>query len=146
MSVSFQRLVPIFLMAFVLTLAAIWMNAPGFMTGYSATAFDLMVSVIFFLGWLLISLAPGIKGERSFLVCAGGYWGLGLVVSVFGIFAPYDELLLFRIWFDGPAHGLGLLMGHGTLLKLAVPIVGLGVTLMGYGAGRTFRQKELAEV
>ncbi|MDR4938212.1 hypothetical protein RGU11_17665 [Rossellomorea marisflavi] len=139
MSVSFQRLVPIFLMAFVLTMAAIWMNAPGFMTGYPATAFDLMVSVIFFLGWLLISLPPGIKGEKSFLVYAGVYWGLGLVLSLFAVFAPYEELLLFGIWYSVPVHGLGLLLGNMILLKLVAPFVGLGVTLMGYGAGRIFR-------
>ena len=141
---SSKRWFPIFLVAFVLTMVAIWMNAPGVMAGYPATAFDLLVTVCFFLVWFLFGIPSGIKGEGAFLVFIGVYWGLGLVAGLFALFAPYEELLLFGIWYSVPAHGLGLLLGNMTLLKLVAPFVGLGVSLMGYGTGRMLRQKEPA--
>lgn len=139
---SSKRWFPIFLLAFVVTMVAIWMNAPGVMAGYPATAFDLLVTVCFLLVWFLFGIPAGIKGEGTFLVFLGVYWGVGLVVSLLAVFAPYEELLLFGIWFGGPVHGLGLIIGNGTLLKLMAPFVGLGVSLMGYGAGRKLRQKK----
>ncbi len=135
---------PIFLLAFVLTVVAIWMNAPGVMAGYPATAFDLLVTVCFFLVWFLIGIPSGIKGEGAFLVFIAVYWGLGLVAGLFALFAPYEELLLFGIWYSVPAHGLGLLLGNMMLLKLAAPLVGLGISLTGYGAGRMLRHKKPA--
>ncbi|MFW0778961.1 hypothetical protein ACM6N5_01795 [Rossellomorea marisflavi] len=141
---SSMRWFPIFLVAFVLTMVAIWMNAPGGMAGYPATAFDLLVTVCFFLVWFLIGIPSGIKGKGTFLVFVGVYWGIGLVAGLLAVFAPYEELLLFGIWYSVPAHGLGLLLGNVTLLKLVAPFVGLGVSLMGYGTGRMLRQKEPA--
>lgn len=144
MVISSKRWFPIFLLAFVLTVVAIWMNAPGVMAGYPATAFDLLVTVCFFLVWFLIGIPSGIKGEGAFLVFVGVYWGIGLVAGMLAVFAPYEELLLFGIWFRMPAHGLGLLLGNMMLLKLAAPLVGLGISLTGYGAGRMLRHKKPA--
>lgn len=144
MVISSKRWFPIFLLAFVLTVVAIWMNAPGVMAGYPATAFDLLVTVCFFLLWFLIGIPSGIKGDGAFLVFVGMYWGIGLVAGLLAVFAPYEELLLFGIWFSIPAHGLGLLLGNMMLLKLAAPFVGLGVSLTGYGAGRMLRNKKPA--
>jgi hypothetical protein len=141
MSFFSLKLIPIMVFIFFLTLFTVSLNSSTFLPGYGATLNNLYVSILFFVVWFLFSAIYGYKVDIFYKNFLFVYWGINVVVNLFSIFAPFNKLLLFGIWFGGPVYGFEYLVSDLILLKIITPIFGLFITILGYVCGKVLKDK-----
>jgi hypothetical protein len=141
MSFSPNKIGPILIFIFALTLISLSLISPTFFTGYAPTLKDLFLSIGFFVAWFLFSARSGYKKDNFYKNFLFVYWGINLIVNLFSIFAPFNALLIFGIWFGGPVYGLEYLVSDLNSLKIMTPIIGLLVTMVGYWFGKLICDK-----
>ncbi|HEY5560290.1 MAG TPA: hypothetical protein VIK72_00790 [Clostridiaceae bacterium] len=97
-----------------------------FYKGYSLSAFNFQVSIIFLLIWAIFSFYWGIIQEKNYQKFIIVYWGIGIIASM--VICIFDSnklihscLLPFYIWFGGPLYGFRHLLNMVNLLNIDVP-------------------------
>ena len=87
---------------------------PEFMYDHPASVVGIAASTLLALGWLALAAWSGMRGWRSFLILALGFWGLAIIVCLLAMWAagsdaivPGYQAILLLILVLGPAlHGL----------------------------------------
>lgn len=114
------------LFTIVITCLALYFQWTEFFKGYSYSSFNLFVSVIFLLAWLLFSFYWGNfqnKEYRKFIVV---YWGIN-IISAIVIWAFTNNgfiqsfMFPFYIWYGGPLYGFRYIFFSLNRLNIDVP-------------------------
>lgn len=121
-------MVVISLFTFLITCLALYLQWPEFYKGYSYGSFNLFVSIIFLLAWLLFSFYFGKIQQRQYRKFIVIYWGTN-IISAIAILGFYNNQLIqsvlfpFYIWYGGPLYGLRYIFLVSVRLSIYIPIL-----------------------
>jgi hypothetical protein len=131
----------------LVTYLALYFQWTEFYKGYSYSSFNLSVSIIFLLEWMLFSFYWGKIQEEKYQKFIIIYWGIDIIVStLIWIFAndTFMKAFLFPfyIWYWGPMYGVKYIFFDGgmfnvdvSLLILITSPLGILFSFIGYRFG-----------
>lgn len=135
------------LFTIVITYLALYFQWAEFYKGYSYDNFNLFVSIVFLLAWLLFSFYWGIIQEKKYRKFIIVYWGIN-IISAITIWAfaniKFIQAFLypFYIWYGGPLYGFRYIFFPIIRLNIDVPSLilitsplGIAFSFIGYWIG-----------
>lgn len=148
-------MVVISLFAFSITYLALYFQWAEFYKGYSYGGFNLFISIMFLLAWLLFSFHFGKVQQKEYIKFIVLYWAINMI-SAIAIYTFYNNQLIqsvlfpFYIWYGGPLYGFKYMFLASVRLSIDVSILmvitsplGLLSSFTGYWYGdKTARLKE----
>ncbi|GFP74997.1 hypothetical protein [Clostridium fungisolvens] len=125
---SKKQIVIVSLFTFLITYLALYLQWAEFYKGYSYGGFNLFISIIFLVAWLLFSFYFGKSRLKKYIKFIVVYWGIN-IVSAIAIWAFYNNQLIqsvlfpFYIWYGGPLYGLRYIFLASVRLSIDIPIL-----------------------
>ena len=122
-----------------------WPNIGGLVDGPPPDIWNLLLSLIFLLIWYSFGFRQGKKQNRSYLLYASIFWGLGIIAKIlciiFSALSILTYLWLLSFPFIAPLNGFGLLTSYltedlGYFNLIYKPVLPLLTTLLGYYMGK----------
>jgi len=127
------------------TLVFAWLNIGGLVDGPPPDIWNLLLSLMFLLIWYSWGFIQGKKQNRSYLLYASTFWGLGIIATIlcviFSGLSILTSLWLLSFPFIAPMNGFGFLTRDLTenfryLNLIYKPVLPLLTTLIGYYMGK----------
>ncbi|MBK1811225.1 hypothetical protein JHL18_11340 [Clostridium sp. YIM B02505] len=152
---SKKQIAIISLFTFAITYLALYFQWAEFYKGYSYSSFNLFISIIFLLAWLLFSFYWGKIQRNKYIKFIVVYWAIN-IISAIAIYASSNNQLIqavlfpFYIWYGGPLYGFRYIFLAPVRLSIDIPILmvitsplGLLSCFTGYWYGdKTAKLKE----
>lgn len=139
----------------IVTYFALYLQWAEFYKGYSYDVFNLFVSVIFLLAWLLFSFYWGRIQQKKYERFTIVYWGINIISAIGLWIFSYNKLVQsvlfpFYIWFGGPLYGFRYILFSLNRVSIDIPTLilitsplGILFCFIGYWCGRrTSKLKE----
>lgn len=142
-----KQIIIIGLFTIVITYLALYFQWAEFYEGYGYDNFNLFVSTIFLLTWLLFSFYWGKVQQKEYRRFIVVYWSINIITAIVNWAYPYKifiQALLFPfyIWYCGPTYGfryiffplMRLNIERPTFILITSPL-GIAFSLIGYWLG-----------
>ncbi|GKU28635.1 hypothetical protein [Clostridium folliculivorans] len=112
----------------VITYLALYFQWAEFYKGYSYGGFNLFISIIFLLAWLLFSFHFGKVQQKKYIKFIVVYWGINIISAIAILAFANNELIQavlfpFYIWYGGPLYGFRYIFLESVRWSIDIPIL-----------------------